>query len=315
MRVSVITTVYNEQETVAQLLESLLSQKTKPTEIVIVDGGSEDNTLQILDAYQKKYKFIHVYKKKGNIAKGRNFAIKKAKYDIVAQIDAGCIAYKDWLEKIVEPFEDSEIGVVAGFYRMTGDTPFQKAVAPFHGITPARFDPRSYLPSGRSMAFRKEVWELVGGYSETLQWGGEDTLFNYELLKAGVKFARVPGAIVDWEVPDTFLLTVSKFFKYAKGDAESRIWWHPGKALMTHNVKIVTIFIRYAVFLGLLILSFVNPIFFFWFILLFVFYTSWSIWKLQDQVTDMKAKLIIPIIQLSSDVAVMAGFLSGLTRT
>ena len=315
MKVSVISTVFNEAHSVEALLESLLTQTKKPNEIVIVDGGSSDGTYQFLKKASKKHERLKVYLKKGNIAAGRNFAIKKAKYRIIAQIDAGCVADKNWLERITAPFEDKEVGVVAGFYHMVANTPLQMAVAPFHGIPPSKFDPRSYLPSGRSMAFRKSAWKKVGGYSETLQWGGEDTLFNYELLKGNIKFVRVPSAFVYWEVPKTFGETLSKFFKYAKGDAESKIWWHPGKNLSTHNIKILTIFARYLFMLSLLVLSFVNLIFFYLLLMTFIFYTSWSIWKMREEVRDSFAKLIVPIIQISSDFAIMAGFTSGLAKT
>ena len=311
MKVSVVVTLLNEEATVDDLLSSLIGQTKKPDEIVIVDGGSKDKTIEIIQKFQEKNKHIKLIKKPGNIAKGRNIAISHAINEIIAQTDGGCIANPDWLEKITKPFEDHTIGMVAGFYQMVGSSPFQEALAPYHGTPRRKFDPRSFMPSGRSMAFRKEVWEYVGGYSENLERAGEDTLFNYKILSAGVRIRRAPDALVSWQVPNSFKSSLKKFYFYAKGDAQAWIWWHPAQKLRTHNIEILTIFGRYFLGATLLLatpfLSFSALIFLYGFVL----YISWSIWKMREDVQTLKARLYIPIIQISSDLAVMAGFLGG----
>src|SRR5438046_2136759 len=103
---------------------------------------------------------------------------------------------------------------------MTGSSPLQKAVAPFLGITPQRYDNKNFLPSARSMAFLKGVWEELGGFSESLERAGEDTLFNLKAVKAGIEIIRVNNAIVYWEVPKTLQENLKKFFVYAKGDVQ-----------------------------------------------------------------------------------------------
>lgn len=312
MKVSVVVTVLNEETSVSGLLDSLLSQSKHPDEIVVVDGGSQDSTVGLIKSYQEKHKNIALFVQESNIAKGRNLAISKAKYDIIAQIDGGCRADKYWLERITKPFSDSKVGVVAGFYEMMAHTPLQQAVAPFHGVPPMRFDPRCYLPSGRSMAFRKSVWKEIGGYSEDLQWAGEDTLFNYHLVKKGIKIVRVPEAFVRWDVPNGWLVTAKKFYAYALGDAQTGIWWHPSKNLATHNIKIVSIYLRYLTGTALLALTIFNPIFLYFILLGFVLYTTWSIWKMRDVVNSQTALFLVPVVQIISDLSIMTGFLSGL---
>ena len=314
MDVSVITTVLNEGGSVSGLLDSLLSQTKSADEIVIVDGGSTDNTLQIIEEYSKLHKNIKVLQKSGNIAFGRNEAIKISKNEIIAQIDAGCVADKHWLERITTPFSDKEVGLVAGFYEMVAKSDLQKAVAPFHGITPRKFDPRWFLPSGRSVAFRKSTWESVGGYSESLQWAGEDTLFNYKVIKKDIKIVRVPSAYVYWEVPKTLRETFIKFYKYSLGDAQTKIWWHPGKNLATHNIKIMSIYARYIFLFFIALFAIFSSFFFYILIIYIVTYFFWSIWKLIEDVDTTKARLYIPLIQVLSDFAVMTGFLVGTTK-
>jgi len=312
MKISVVATVLNEENSLKTLLDSLVNQTIKADEIVLVDGGSTDSTIPIIKEFQKNHPQINLVQESGSIAHGRNVAVKAAKNEIIAQIDGGCVAKKDWLEKLTTPLNDQSIGLVAGYYEMVADSPFQKALAPFCGIPPHRFDPRSFLPSGRSVAFRKEAWEYVGGYSECLERAGEDTLFNYKILKAGVRIARVKDAIVYWDVPATYKSALKKFYYYAKGDAQAKIWWHPAQGIATHNIKILSIFARYLLGSMFLVFGIAFPILWLFLAFGFILYTAWSMWKMLDVVHDLEARLYVPIIQVSSDLTVMAGFATGL---
>jgi glycosyltransferase involved in cell wall biosynthesis len=312
MKVSVVTTILNEENSIGPLLDSLLVQTKKPDEIVIVDGGSGDRTVEIIEEYRRKTKRIKLVMEKGSIAHGRNVAVRKAKYKIVAQIDGGCVAEKHWLARITEPFKDDEMGVVAGFYKMVGESCFQEAVAPFHGVPERRYDPRVFLPSGRSVAFRKEVWRKVGGYSESLERAGEDTLFNYHIFRSGVKIVRVKKAIVYWKLPRTLRESMKKLYYYAKGDGQALIWWHPAQRLSTHSIKIFSVFGRYLFAMVFLVAGFSVPIFFYVLLVMAVFYMCWAVYKTEDVVYQFCAKLWVPAIQFSCDLMVMAGFVTGL---
>jgi len=66
---------------------------------------------------------------------------------------------------------------VAGFYDMAAPTPLAAVIGCYLGIPGEKFDPVSFLPSNRSAAVRKSVWEELGGFNEKLKRAGEDTLF------------------------------------------------------------------------------------------------------------------------------------------
>lgn len=316
MNISVCITVLNEEEYIAPLLDSLLSQTRKANEILIVDGGSTDKTVEIIKHYEKRNKTIKVVVEKGSIAHGRNISIELARYPVIAQIDVGCIAKKDWLEKITEPFKEDSVDMVAGFYEMVVNSPIQEAINVFLGVPPERFDPLTFIPSARSVAFKKELWEILGGYSEKLERAGEDTLFFYKAVKNKARIVRVEEARVKWIETGTFTLedALKKFFIYAKGDAKIGIWWHPSKQLSSHNIKISFIYLRYIlglILLTLSILSYVSPLFL---IFLFSLYLIYPIWKWRNVVKHWNARFFLPIVQISSDFAVMWGFLIGLLK-
>ena len=314
MKVSVCITTFNEESSIKKLIESIFFQIKKPDEIVIVDGSSQDKTCDVIRHYQKKDKRIKLLIESGSIAHGRNTSIEIAKGDIIALTDAGCIAKSDWLEKITHPFIYENVGLVAGFYEMPADYPMNEAINVFHGVPFERFNSTNFLPSARSMAFKKQVWSEIGGFDEKLERTGEDTKFLYEAVKKGVKIVRIKEARVVWEEARNLSLkdSLKKFYSYAKGDAQVGIWWHPSKQLASHNIKISLIFYRYIVGIILLLLAIRNNLIFTYLFIGVLIYLFWSIWKWRDVIKNWKARLWLPIIQVSSDFAIMTGFVSGL---
>lgn len=312
MKVSVCITVFNEKKTTEKLLEALCNQSKKPDEIVIVDGGSTDNTVSIIKNFQEKYSFIRLLVKKSNIAQGRNLSISLAKNEIIATTDGGCIPHSDWLEKITRFFKHKEVDIVAGFYDMPYSSPIGKIISCFLGIPEERFDYSSFLPSVRSAAFRKKVWENLGGFNEELGKGGDDTFFFVKAASLGMKIVRAKDAKVLWEEVSTLNLKdfFKKVFNHAKGDLKSGIWIHPTKGILSHNIKNLTIFLRYFVFLFAFYLMISSQNFYLFWILIFLYF-FWSVWKWRDVVFG-KDRFYIPLVQVVSDFGVMAGFLSAL---
>jgi len=311
MKVSVVITVFNEERSIAKLLKSLQFQTIRPDEIVIVDGGSRDKVIEIVRHFQKKDKRIKLLVEKCSRAKGRNIGVDIARNEIIAITDAGCIVHKRWLERIIKPFNNKEVEVVAGFYKMTGKSAFQKALSSYLGVLPSRFDV-NYLPSTRSIAFRKELWLKVGGFPERLADTAEDTVFNYKIVQSDANIARVKKAIVEWGMPSTLKGAFNKMFYYAKGDAKSKIWWHPTKKLSSHNIKILFVFARYMMGLVGVILTFRSPLL--WLVLIagLFLYFYWSFRKVFIEFGDCKIGMWGIVLQFTSDIAVMTGFLAGI---
>ena len=315
MKISFVTTVFNEGKEINTFLDSLTAQTKKPDEINIVDGGSTDSTVSKIKEWKNKNRKLRIkllIRNGTTIAQGRNEAIKEATGEIIAMADAGCIIHPDWLEKITEPFTNSRVDIVAGFYRMTGESVFQKCLASYLGITPQKLNPENFMPSARSMAFRKKVWEEIGGFNENLERAGEDTLFNYQAKKLGFSFQMAKDALVDWKVPASWKEAIKKFYYYAKGDGQIGVWWHPSQRVSTHNLKISAIYGRYFLVLTFLIFGFSFKIL--WLVLLvsFIFYLIWAIRKNYQFVKIKQAIFLLPMMQIISDLAVMFGFFSGI---
>jgi glycosyltransferase involved in cell wall biosynthesis len=227
---TVICTLRDEAATVDVLMSSLLNQSLRPREIVVVDGGSTDGTWERLQDWMEIFANVGVELKAvrregANIAEGRNAAVELANNNLVASIDGGCIARKDWLEKLAARDAD----VVAGNFVPLADGFWQAVQAVFA----RRSAPRN--PSSRSVMFKKTCWEKVGGYPTHL-YTGEDTLFNAKLEEAGCRFRTADDAVVLWRMRPSLAGWLRQFYLYGKGDGQAglRLGTHYGrKALAT----------------------------------------------------------------------------------
>lgn len=282
VKASVCVTVLNEsEETINKLLNALNSQTLKPDEIIIIDA--------------KKYKNC-------SRSKGRNISIKKAKNEIIAVTDAGCLPHYNWLEKLTFPFteKNNKVDVVAGGYEMITKNSFQKACSVFLGVNKKDIN-SDFMPSARSLAFTKDIWKRAGGFPEKLTETAEDTVFNINLIKSGAKFKVVKRALVDWSLPKDLSEFAMSIYGYAKGDAQSGIWWHPIKKFKTHNIKILTVFLRYLIFV-LTFYYFGNL----YFLSLLTLYAFWAF---------RKAGTWGVLLQFVSDIAGIIGFSHGILQS
>ncbi len=308
-KVTFITTVLNEEETIRKLLDSLLEQTKLPYEVIVTDGGSSDGTLAILEAYKRKFKKMSVlYKvilKEGNRAIGRNEAIKHATGTIIACSDAGCVLDKNWLKNLVLGFQNPYVDVVAGYYKGLSKTIFEKALIPYVLVMEDRVNPDTFLPASRSMAFRKDVWERNRRFPINYSHN-EDYVFAKTLKKTGARIVFKKDAIVYWIPRATIKEAFIMFLRFAIGDAEAGIL----------RPKVGFLFARYfSVLLILIIFALTGEIqFIFAFSMLFVLYSLWSISKNYKYVNHYLAFLYLPILQFISDSAVLLGTTLGIIR-
>jgi glycosyltransferase involved in cell wall biosynthesis len=225
MPVSLIMTVRNEASALPGLFESLLRQTMLPAEIVIVDGGSTDGTTEIARKYADALPVRVIEKPGANISEGRNAAIEAACYPIIAVTDAGVRLDPRWLECLVTPLLDEagDIDVVSGFFVPDPRTPFERAMGAT--VLPALSDinPDTFLPSSRSVAFRKEAWELAGGYPEWLDYS-EDLVFDMRLKDLDKRFLFAPEAIAHFRPRSTPRAFYLQYYRYARGDGKADLW-------------------------------------------------------------------------------------------
>ncbi len=173
---SVVIPAYSEKENIGKLLDALQTQTRIPDEVIVVDDGSNDRTVEIAKAYkgvtliEGPHEGVNAARHKGTLG---------AKADIVVQTDADCVPPRDWIEKIVSRFEtDRElIGLTGNVYDYKGRI--------FEGIT-AWIANLIFPGTGSITAYRRDAYLKTSGYNRAIpvHFGG-DVEFWRRLNKEG----------------------------------------------------------------------------------------------------------------------------------
>jgi len=177
-KVSVIMSVYNGEKYLKEAVESILNQTFGDFEFIIINDGSTDKSGEILEEYAKKDSRIRLFHQKNmGLTKSLNRAIKLARGEYIARMDADDISMPERLERQVKFLEQhQEVGVVGcnvTIINQTGN--FVKSVRLPNNIN-LSLRKRNCLVHG-SIVFRKEVIEQSGAYNEKMLYAQD-----YEML-------------------------------------------------------------------------------------------------------------------------------------
>jgi glycosyltransferase involved in cell wall biosynthesis len=309
MRVSCVVTVLNEAESLPRLLDSLAAQTRLPDEVVVCDGGSSDGTLALLEA-ESRLSLRVIQRPGANISQGRNAAIAAAAGEVIAVTDAGVRLSRQWLEKIVAPFEDGNgrVQTVAGFFRSAPHTVFETAMGATVLPELQEVKPAHFLPSSRSVAFRKGAWAAAGGYPEWLDYC-EDLIFDFRLRDLYGPFVFVPEALVHFRPRSSLRAFFIQYYRYARGDGKADLW------RKRHAIRYLT----YLVAVPLIATAGIVASPWWWALYLIgipgMFWTGWRrlarMWGGLTLIHKLQAALWVPIIRITGDVAKMIGYPVG----
>lgn len=304
-KISLIITTYNEAETIQQTLDDVLLQTRKPDEVVICDAYSDDGTREILTKNKKKFFSkkipLTIVSKVGRMSVGRNAAIEKAKYQLIAITDAGCKINSNWLEELETVYQQTKNPVIAGYYYGCPVNNFEKAVVPYVLVMPDKLNKNNFLPATRSVLLEKKVWEKVGRFDERLP-SSEDYIFAKKIQQAKIPIAVAEKALVGW-LPRKNLI---EFFKMIRifADCDIRAGVIRPKVLLLFARYLVAITLILFVLLATTMQQTICVV-----LLLFVLYSLWAINKNIRYAPS--AWYWLPILQFTADTAVMIGSLQG----
>jgi len=230
VKASVIVTGRNVEMYIQECLDSLMKLDFDDYEVIYVDGGSSDRTLE----YVKKIKGVTICIDNGNSpASGRNVGIREAKGDILAFIDADCVAPSDWLQKLEGFLRTHEVGGVGGPYeippssskmakiiRNVLDTFLGSGNVPLFKTKRSLLEPVTAIQAG-NVAFPWKIFQYVGLFDPNLRYL-EDYDFSQRIRSIGKEIIFLPEAFVYHKSFQFInLASLSKLlFSYGKGRFE-----------------------------------------------------------------------------------------------
>src|SRR5579871_4048448 len=164
MNLSIIIPAYNEAQYIKGCLESVVNQKEKADEIIVIDNNSTDQTAAIA----KQFPEVKVVKEKTQgITWARNKGFNRAQYEIIARTDADTRVPKDWVKRIKKHFINKNVIAVSGPARFYEGLPnvmqvdeWPSKILFFNLLKQAIQHDTLFGPN---MAIRKSVWETVKG--------------------------------------------------------------------------------------------------------------------------------------------------------
>lgn len=204
--ISIIIPTYNEEANIAVCLQSLLSQSYKNVEIFIVDDGSTDKTIEIIDSFIKKTKAklpikLLTQKHQGPGA-ARNKAAKIAKGDILVFVDADMTFDKHFIDKLTLPIRSGQtIGTFTKEeYVANNDNIYARSWSLIRGWEDGRMHPSNYPDSQNVFrAIKASVFKKSGGFDQNRGYDDDWSISE----KSGKLATSAKGAILYHNNPDS----------------------------------------------------------------------------------------------------------------
>jgi glycosyltransferase involved in cell wall biosynthesis len=189
---SIVIRAFNEEKHIGKLLEGIFHQTVKDPEVILVDSGSFDRTVEIAEKYNVK--IVHIQPHEFTFGRSINLGIEAADSDIIVLASAHVYpVYPDWLERLLEPFLDAQVALTYGKQRGTATTQFSEHMIFAHWYPDLSNLHQSHpFCNNANAAIRRSLW-LEHPYNENLP-GLEDLAWARWAFDQGHHIAYVAEA-------------------------------------------------------------------------------------------------------------------------
>jgi cellulose synthase/poly-beta-1,6-N-acetylglucosamine synthase-like glycosyltransferase len=191
-KISIIVAAYNSEQTIEECLKSILAldYEENSIEVIVMDGGSKDSTVQIAEKYPVKVISIRL-----NAPAAYNYAMKIASHSILGFIDADAKVQSQWLRFLVPHLEEPKVAGVSGSIETwNADNPWAKSIGYELKNRYRRIGKYASRIATMNLLLKKNVVEEAGGWDENLP-SQYDTDLGFRISAKGYKIAYEPEAI------------------------------------------------------------------------------------------------------------------------
>ena len=243
MTVSFVVIAYNEGRNIARTLHSIVAQEgLKDFEIVVVNDGSRDNTLEVVQNVAAEHPQVRIVDQ-ANQGRGaaRAAGVKAARGRYIAFIDADIVLPPDWLSRCMDKMR--EYDACGGIAVPDGDATFVYRVCKLE----PKVAPQTTAITGNNGLFRREVFDTVS-YNPTNK-NGEDVALGYAMQAAGLKTLTLSDLVVGHHETKSYGQSLGWLFESGIG-ASRQFYAH--RQLRMPDLAFVG-------FVGLLLLALIVP--------------------------------------------------------
>ncbi len=197
MKITIITPTLNNERTILDTLDSVSAQTYQNIEHLIIDGGSKDRTLKLIERYH--YKKVKIFKKKTNIYEAINYGIKKSKGSIIGILGADDIYQNHNVIKYVlrKFITNKKTEVVIGSLVYFANKNYNKVLRyyPNKNFSNKQFK-YGMMPPHPSTFIKKNVYNNVGHYNEKIHISSDFKFFLKLIYKKKISYKFLNKVLV-----------------------------------------------------------------------------------------------------------------------
>ena len=234
LTVSVVVPAYNEESVIVRTVESLLAQEPPVLEVVCVDDGSKDRTLQVLHEKFAGNARVRIFgKPNGGKASALNLGFAEARGEVVVALDSDTLFTPQTVLHLTSPFSEARVGAVAGNAKVGNRVNRLTRWQALEYVTAQNLERRAWdlagavpvVPGAVGAWRRKAVLDAGGFHEDTL---AEDTDLTLRLIAQGFRVVYADQALAYTEAPESAKSLLKQRFRWTYGVLQA-CWKHKSR--------------------------------------------------------------------------------------
>lgn len=202
MLLSIVIPVYNREDEMRELLESLAGQDNPDFEVIVVEDGSTHRSDKVVEEYKDRLDIKYFYKPNSGPGLTRNYGSDRSSGEYLIYLDSDCVIPSQYTNVLHHYLAEHKVDFFGGPDGAAEDfSDLQKAISysmtsffTTGGIRGGKRKLDKFFPRSFNMGYRREVYNVVGGFLGIKH--GEDTELSYRIAEKGYNSAFIPEAYV-----------------------------------------------------------------------------------------------------------------------
>jgi glycosyltransferase involved in cell wall biosynthesis len=226
LKISIIIPILNEEKYIDNCINSILNANIDNFELILIDGGSQDKTINIIEDYMKKYSFIQLlHNTKKIVPISMNMGIKKAEGKYIIRVDAHAFYPKDYFRKLIHYHKKLNADNIGGVIitdiknKTKKSNSIKEVLSNRFGVGNADFrtgiDRVKEVDTVPFGCYTKETFEKFGLYDERLI-RNQDIELNKRIINGGGKIYLVPDVKAVYYARENFIDLAKNNFSNGK---------------------------------------------------------------------------------------------------